>query len=237
MPRSCAPWMTTLWFAPSALLLGCFSQAPQQQPTGGDFVDECRACQAQPCESYVQDCNAAPGCDLCVGAPFNPTCLGDATFRPLASCSCESCAQECGYMCPGGGDACGECQDASGCSVAACSGSPSCLPCLADPYDDGCAEDPDFTALQACQCEACEPSCVWQCDGTAPACAVCMTTSCQMLLTDCLDDEACETCFDNPETAGCRSSDAMAGNALYAALGACVCESCEAPCGLLFVCS
>jgi hypothetical protein len=244
-----------VWFG----IVGCFGEAPQQESTtnatettptetgttatttadttgGGDFIEACRACQDQQCEAYVQACGDAPGCDLCTATPFDPSCLSNADFRPLANCSCDRCGDACGYLCPGGPDACLDCQVASGCDLSECSGISTCLPCLSDPYAAGCDVDPTFMALRECHCTMCEPSCVWQCANTAPACAECLTGSCMPQLSTCLSDDTCDTCFENPETPGCLPDTVEPGNELYATLGVCVCDSCSSQCGQLFRC-
>lgn len=206
--------------------------------TAGNPVDACRACQGMQCQGYAEACTDAAGCDICVDEPFDLVCLDSATFRPLAFCSCENCEDECSYMCPGGGDACRDCQMVSGCDQVPCVNDPSmeCLPCVADPYAEGCQEDPLFVPLQTCECTACEPDCLWQCDGATQACASCLTESCMMPFGNCLGDDECEACFNNPSTPGCLTPEGNPANVLYGALGMCVCLDCSAPCGGLFGC-
>jgi hypothetical protein len=234
------------------LAVACFSEAPQdatastgsatEQPTtaptsadttaGEDPIAACRACQATQCEGYAQNCMDTLNCNVCVEQPFDLACLMNDAFRPLAFCSCEKCEEECGYMCPGGGGACQSCStDSCMAQLAACDIPSGCTLCLQDPYADGCAENPQFMAMEACACSQCEAPCLWQCEGAVATCATCfMGGACSPAFQNCLEDVDCDACFANPSNPGCDT------NMLYQALGVCVCGNCPGECGLLFGC-
>jgi hypothetical protein len=229
------------------LAAACFSEAPQDpttsgsetgQPTttadttaGDDPVAACRECQATQCEGYTQSCMGTADCSICVEEPFDLACLTNDAFRPLAFCSCEGCGPECGYMCPGGGNACESCV-MDNCSLGGCTTS-DCLLCLQDPYGEGCATNEAFQAVQTCACEQCEAPCLWQCESAVDTCSACLTPGgdCAAAFGNCLGDPECDACFANPSNPGCGE------NMLFAALGVCVCGNCSSECGLLFGCA
>lgn len=238
------------------LAVGCFSEAPMDpspttsgnetgQPTttttpttsadttaGIDPVPACRECQAVQCEGYEQACMDTVNCNVCTDQPFGLPCLMDPAFRPLAYCSCDGCAEECGYMCPGGGVACQTCfMDECQNEMQACTVASGCTLCLIDPYRDGCAENAEFMAAQACACERCEAPCLWQCPGAITTCSTCfMGGACGPAFNNCIGDVDCDACFANPTRPGCET------NMLYEAVGDCVCANCPNECGLLFEC-
>jgi hypothetical protein len=238
-----------------ALAAACFSEAPQdatastgsatEQPTtaptttadttadttAGDPSEACRACQATQCEGYTQACMDTADCNICTEQPFDLSCLTSDAFRPLAFCSCDRCAEDCGYVCPGDGGACQSCFT-DNCALGECTVGNGCLPCLQDPYGEGCAENPAFQAIQTCACEQCEAPCLWMCEGAVDTCSMCLAgETCGGTFNSCLQDTECDACFANPSRPGCDT------NMLYLAVGVCVCNSCPDECGLLFGCA
>jgi hypothetical protein len=215
------------------LLASCFSDPPKVEPTD-DPITTCRECEQAMCTSYYQACMADPECNACIDAPINLGCLGPMAlaFRGLAYCSCDQCANECGYMCPGGPRECSECRFAAPCEAqqTECTNDSSCLMCLQDPFDDGCQESMTAQALDACVCEACGPRCLWQCDAAVGECTGCLLgEQCAMVFGACMGDDECSACFANNALAGCDE------NAMLDAVAQCVCESCP-ECGPLFPC-
>lgn len=221
------------------LVTACFEAPPTLPDTTGtttegpdDAIDRCRTCQADKCPNYAAACNADGACDNCIDAPITLTCLMSALFRPLADCSCENCAIECSYVCPGGERECSRCfLGTCHAERMACVDEPACAACIQDPYFEECAMSPTYPPLEACVCADCGPSCVWRCEEAAGDCTACLSGSCDAAFQACFADSTCTACFANTSTPGC------AENELLTALATCTCEQCSALCGPLFDCA
>jgi hypothetical protein len=226
-----------------ALILStaCFKdsdQVPSETSSGGgessggaNPVDVCRACQMTQCADYAATCAGDAECNTCVEAPFDLGCLANPNMHALGSCSCEHCATECDYLCPGGEGACNSCGiQQCGPEGNACISDPACAPCIDDAFREGCAENPLFMAAQACNCMSCGQECIWECPEAGNACAGCISSACGDPFGICIQDEMCADCFASPYLPGC------ADNMAFAALAACGCGNCTDTCGLLFEC-
>lgn len=175
-----------------------------------------------------------PECNACIDAPINLGCLGPMAlaFRGLAYCSCDQCANECGYMCPGGPRECSECRFDAPCQMqqSDCTNDASCLMCLQDPFDDGCQTGMTAQALDACVCDSCGPRCIWQCDEAVGECTGCLLgADCAMVFGACMGDPDCSACFSNGALEGCDE------NPMLDMVARCVCDNCP-ECGPLFPC-
>ncbi|HET6584169.1 MAG TPA: hypothetical protein VFG69_11990 [Nannocystaceae bacterium] len=211
-----------------ASLVGCFSDP---EPAPPDPVEVCTTCAADSCKKHYDACAADPDCASCFAAPKSLECLANTLFQPAANCSCDECASECSYLCPGGQGACDSCST-SNCSTegSACLADVDCAPCLDDPFLPGCDANPLYMASATCSCESCGQECVWLCPSAGNTCAGCISTSCSPEFTACISDVACNDCFENPSTDGCDV------NATYMALTDCLCPAtaCADVCGILF---
>ncbi len=226
--------LRALAFLALVLLSSCFSEPTKLDPVR-DAIQTCRACQVNSCQSYYDACVGDPDCDACIDAPISLGCLTQLAFRSLAFCSCDNCANECGYVCPGPPGTCRDCALASPCQDErnACLSATDvqCKPCVEDPFAEGCQELPLYQELDACICGACGTNCVWECEDASGTCAACLTGPCGMAFSTCMGDDECAACFENNATPGCDE------NMAFAALGECSCAMCTAECGPLFTCA
>lgn len=199
--------------------------------TDGDVYQVCRACQAGDCADHLAACEGDTTCASCFDRPYAFECVSNELFQNLAGCSCFACAPECDYLCPAGQGACQSC-GLSACpdESIACSGAEACQPCISDPAAPGCDEDPTFQDFLSCACASCGQECVWSCPEAVSDCSTCAIGSCSGPYGDCLQDEVCSVCAENPAPPECLESE------LSQALQECICSSCEADCGILFRC-
>ena len=210
----------------AVLVAGCLAD-----PKPVDPVADCTACASDRCTTYHDACMADPDCSDCFERPKSLECLAHPMFQAAASCSCEECASECSYMCPGGQGACDSCSNlACNAEGNACLADVACAPCLDDPFRPGCDADPLYMAAEACGCASCGQECIWTCPAAGNTCAACISMSCSAEFDTCLTDASCMDCFENPSREGCTD------HANYTALISCMCTptACEDVCDVLF---
>lgn len=170
-------------------------------------------------------------CSNCFERPKSLECLADPLFQAAASCSCDECADECSYMCPGGQGACDSCSNmACAAEGNACLADVACAPCLDDPFRPECATLALYMTAAACACETCGQECIWTCPAAGNECASCISTNCSPDFGACIEDGSCMDCFENPAREGCDE------HANYGALTSCLCAAgtCESVCDALF---
>jgi hypothetical protein len=210
----------------AVLVVGCLDD-----PKPPDPVADCTSCAEDRCATYYDACIADADCSACFERPKSLECLADPLFQAAANCSCDECAGECSYLCPGGQGVCDGCSN-SACQAEgdACLADTTCAPCLDDPFRPGCDSNPLYMAAEACTCESCGQECIWTCPAAGNMCASCISTNCSTEFSACLMDASCMDCFENPAREGCETQ------MTYGTLTTCLCAAgtCESLCDILF---
>jgi hypothetical protein len=120
---------------------------------GGQGV--CDACSNTACSTEGNACLTDVACAPCLEDPFREGCAENPVYMPVATCMCETCGQECIWLCPAAGNECAGCVSMS-CSDAfgTCITDEACARCFENPSTEGCDANAEYAALTGCLCAA-----------------------------------------------------------------------------------